>query len=271
MFLFALADTQGKLLTGSMHAVQIVWFRQLGLALGCAVLLAVHGRALLRTHAPGLQLARGAAAALSAVLFISAVRYVPLADAVTVSFVAPFIVTVLGALVLKERVGPRRWVAVTIGFLATLLIIRPGLGVMHPAVFLVILAAALFALRQIVSRALARTDRTATTVAYTALASVAVLSLPLPFVWSMPTELWQLGLLVSLALTAALAEILVIKALELAQAVVVAPVHYSIILWSTLYGWLIFGDLPDALTWIGAGIIVATGLYTLHRERLAAR
>lgn len=271
MFMFSLVDTQGKLLTEHMHPVQIVWFRQFGLALGCAVLLAWYGTKILRTDAMGLQLARGAAAALSAVLFISAVVFVPLADAVAVSFVAPFIVTVLGALVLGEHVGLRRWAAVLIGFLATLLIIRPGMGAMHPAAFLVIGAAALFAVRQIISRYLARTDATVTTVAYTALASIAVLSVPLPFLWTTPTELWQVGLLISLALTASVAEVLVIKALELAQAVVVAPLHYSIMIWSTFSGWLVFGDLPDAITWVGAAIIMATGLYTLHRERLAAR
>ncbi len=271
MFMFSAVDTQAKFLTGTLHPIQVVWCRQLGLVLGLVLLLAWKGFAVLRTSAPGLQILRGALAACSAASFIVAVSYVPLADAVAVSFVAPFIVTLLGALILREHVGIRRWSAVTIGFLATIIIIRPGLGVMHPAVFLVIAAAALFAVRQIVSRALAATDRTTTTFAYTAIASVFCLSLPLPFVWQWPSSGFEIALLCSMALMAALAETMVIKALEVAQAVVVAPLHYTILIWSTFYGWLIFGDLPDRWTWLGALIIVATGIYTLNRERIVAR
>ncbi|MEL7117615.1 MAG: DMT family transporter, partial [Pseudomonadota bacterium] len=241
------------------------------LVVSCILLMLWHGPGILKTGAPGLQVLRGMVAAGSATAFIFAVKHVPLADAVAVSFVAPFIVTVMGALILGEQVGVRRWTAILIGFCATLIIIRPGLGVFHPAMFFVLLAAALFAGRQIISRALAGSDRTVTTVAYTALVSIAVLTIPLPFVWEWPTEWWQVGLLVSIAVFAALAETLVIKALELAEAVILAPLHYTILIWSTFYGWLVFGDLPDGWTWVGVAIIVATGIYMLHRERVVAR
>jgi len=150
------------------------------------VLLALRGAAILRTRRPALQVIRGGLAASSATLFIVAVSFVPLADAIAVSFVAPFIVTVLGALVLREPVGIRRWSAVTIGFLGTMIVIRPGMGVIHPAVMLVVLAAILFALRQILSRVLSGTDRIETTVAYTALVGSLLLTMPLPFVWRWP-------------------------------------------------------------------------------------
>ncbi|MDJ0824501.1 MAG: DMT family transporter [Rhodobacter sp.] len=271
MFLFSAVDTQGKFLTASLHPVQIVWCRQLGLLLAVVILLAVRGWSILKTAHPKLQIARGAVAAGSATTFIMAVSFVPLADAVAVSFVAPFIVTVLGALILREHVGLRRWTAVVIGFLATLIVIRPGFGVLHPAIFLVIVAATLFAFRQIISRWLSGSDRTVTTVAYTALVSMALLTVPLPFVWQWPATGLEYALLACMALLAGCAEFLVIKALEVAQAVVVAPVQYTLLIWSTFYGWLIFADLPDLWTWTGALIIVATGLYTLHRERLASR
>jgi len=271
MFLFSAVDTHAKFLTDSFHPIQIVWCRQLGLVLGVLVILAMRGLSVLQSAQPKVQIARGVLAAGSATIFVVAVSFVPLADAVAVSFVAPFIVTLLGAVVLREPVGIRRWSAVTIGFLATLIVIRPGTGVLHPAVFLVILAAALFAGRQILSRVLSGGDKTVTTVAYTALVSSALLTLPLPFVWVWPSEPMHYGILISMAVLAAFAEILVIKALEVAQAVVVAPVQYSLLLWSTMYGYLIFSDLPDFWTWVGALIIVATGIYTLHRERLATR
>lgn len=270
MFLFSAVDTQAKFLTDTLHPIQIAWSRQLGLLFGVVVLLAVRGGSVLRTQHPFLQITRGALAAGSATVFIIAVSFVPLADAVAVSFVAPFMVTVLGALVLKEKVGIRRWTAVIIGFLGAMIVIRPGLGVVHPAVLLVLVAATFYSLRQIISRALSGSDRTVTTVAYTALVGSLLLSLPLPFVWQWPVSATQLTLLAGTAILAALAEILVIKALEVAEAAVVAPVHYTLLIWGTMYGYLVFAQLPDLWTWIGASIIVATGVYTLHREREVA-
>ena len=271
MFLFSGVDAMAKFLTDTIHPVQIVWCRQVGLLLGVIVLIALRGRVVLHSAHPRLQIARGALAACSGTLFIVGVAYVPLADAVAITFVAPFMVTVLGALILREPVGIRRWVAVTVGFVGTLIVMRPGLGVIHPAAGLILLAASAFALRQVLSRVLAGDDRTQTTVAYTAIVSWAILTVPLPFFWQTPTSGLEIGLLIALAIAAAVAETLVIMALDAAHAVVVAPVHYSLILWGTLYGLFIFGQLPDGWTWLGASIIVASGLYTLNRERLAAR
>ncbi|MGI9393700.1 MAG: DMT family transporter, partial [Boseongicola sp.] len=183
MFMFSAVDTGAKFLTDGLHPFQIVWTRQLGLLAGAFFLIALNGAAILRTAHLKLQLLRGAVAAGSASLFIFAVSYVPLADAVAISFVAPFMVTLMGALVLREPVGIRRWAAVILGFVGALIVIRPGMGVVHPAAGLVILAAFFFAIRQIVSRALSDTDKTGTTVVYTALVGSAILTLPLPFVW----------------------------------------------------------------------------------------
>lgn len=271
MFLFSAVDTMGKFLTDTLHPVQIVWCRQLGLLIGVLVLIAIRGPSVLRSNNPKLQIGRGMLAACSATLFIVGVSYVPLADAVAISFVAPFMVTVMGALILREPVGVRRWVAVTIGFVGTLIVIRPGMGLMHPAAGLVIVAATAFALRQILSRVLAGADSTQTTVAYTAIVSWVLLCIPLPFVWQAPATTFEIWLLIAMAVIAAFAETLVIVALSLTQVVVVAPVQYSLIIWGTLYGFFIFGQLPDAWTWIGTVIIVATGLYTLNRERAITR
>ena len=269
MFLFAAVDTQAKYLTATLHPLQIVWCRQLCLLFGVFVLLAIRGLSVLRTQHPWLQIGRGGVAACSATLFIVAVSFVPLADAVAVAFVAPFIVTVLGAILLREPVGLRRWIAVTIGFLGTLVVIRPGFEAFHPALLLVVVAAIFFAMRQIVSRVLGSTDRTSTTVAYTALVGSFVLTIPLPFVWKWPSTTQEIVILTTMSVMAALAEFLVIKSLEAAHAVVVAPVQYTLIIWGTMYGFLVFGQLPDFWTWTGAAIIIATGFYTLRQERLA--
>lgn len=268
MFLFSAVDTTAKFLTESLHPFQIVWTRQLGLLAAAVFLLLRYGLPILRSTHPRLQVLRGCVAVCSASLFIFAVVHVPLADAVAISFVAPFIVTIMGAVILREPVGLRRWIAVCLGFIGTLIVMRPGLGVMHPAAFLVILAAFFFAIRQVISRALADTDRTPTTIIYTALIGSTLLTIPLPFVWKTPTGT-EWALLAVMAVLAAAAEICVIKAFELAMAVVVTPVHYTLILWGTFYGWIVFSDVPDLWTWVGASVIVATGLYTLRREYLA--
>lgn len=268
MFMFSAVDTLAKSLTNSMHPVQIIWFRQLGLLFGVLILMAMHGRTILHTARPALQIGRGTLAICSGLLFVTAVRYVPLADAVAASFVAPFFLTIMGSLVLGEKIGIRRWAAVVVGFIGALVIIRPGLGVIHPAAMLVVLAALFYSARQVLGRLLADTDKTITTIAYTALVGSFLISLPLPFVWQWPQTGMQVMMIVSLALMAAIGEVLVIKALEVAEAVVVAPIHYTLIIWGTIYGYLVFNQLPDRWTLTGTAIIVAAGLYTLRRDSI---
>ncbi|WP_425073237.1 DMT family transporter [Sagittula sp. S175] len=270
-FSFAACDVQAKYLTEYFHAVEVVWFRQIGLFLGVAALIAIKGPGLLRSHLPGIQIARGLCAVVSSICFVVAVSFVPLADAVAVSFMAPFFVTLMSAVFLREPVGPRRWAAVTVGFVGMLIVIRPGLGVINPAILLVVLAASFFALRQVLSRSLSGADPVVTTVAYTSITATLILSVALPMYWQTPESLKLWLVVLGLTSTAALGEVLVIRALDIAQAVVVAPMHYSLIIWSTFYGFVVFGDLPDQWTFLGCAIIVASGLYTLHRERLNAR
>jgi len=271
MFLFGAGDTIAKILTSSFHPIQIIWFRQSGLLIGVLILLCFRGFSVLHTAQPKLQITRGVLVVFSSLLFVFAVRYAPIADATAASFVAPFFVTILGAAVLKEKVGIRRWSAVIVGFVGALVIIRPGLSVIHPAVMLVVVAAAMFSARQVIGRLLADTDKTITTIAYTALTASFLISIPLPMVWVLPNSAKLWGLLILMGLTAAIAEILVIRALEVAEAAVVAPIHYTIIVWATLYGYLIFNQLPDFWTLLGTSIIVLAGFYTLQRGKLKDR
>ncbi len=269
MFLFSAVDTQAKFLTGEFHPAQVMWFRQLGLFAGVIILFAIKGKSIFITSQLPLQVSRGALAICSGLLFIYAIRYAKLVDAVAVSFVAPFFLTILGALFLGEKVGIRRWSAVAVGFIGAMIIIRPGTDAVHPAVLLVLIAALAYALRQVIGRKLADTDKTSTTVAYTAIVGTVLITLPMPLVWHTPHSTGQILLIVSMATMAAVAEVLVIKALEAAEAVVVAPIHYTLIIWGTLYGYFVFGQLPDLWTWVGTAIIVAAGLFTLYRRQSA--
>ena len=265
-FSFSACDAIAKLLTETFHPFQIVWLRMLGLFIGVCVLILISGVKVLRTPKPKLQVLRGVVAVGSATCFVIAVGYVPLADAVAVTFVAPFIVTVLGALVLKEPVGIRRWLAVVAGFIGMLIVIRPGLGLFHPAILLVVVAAVFFAIRQLLSRWLSGVDAITTTVAYTAIVAFGLTSLTLPFIWVTPVGGKMLLLIFAMAILSAIGEVLIIRALDIAQSVVLAPVHYTLIIWSTFYGYVIFSDLPDRWTLVGCSIIVVSGLYTSYRE-----
>lgn len=265
-FFFSCSDTFAKLLTAEFHPLQVVWMRMAGLVIGVIILLIRQGLTLFKTPKPKLQILRGVVAAGSGTLFIYAINYVPLADAVAVSFVAPFMVTVLGASVLKEPVGLRRWLAVVVGFVGMLIVIRPGMGVFHPAIFLVVLAASFFAIRQLVSRWLSGVDSVSTTVAYTSIVAFSITGIAQPFVWKTPENLTVVLIILGLGLSAAVGEVLIIRALDIAQSVVLAPMHYTLIIWGTLYGFLFFNDLPDVWTLFGCLIIVASGLYTTYRE-----
>ena len=271
MFLFASADVLAKYLTQSFHPVQIFWFRQLGLLLGVLVLLGIHGRSLLKTSRLGLQLARGLLAILSGLLFIFAVRHVPLADAVAASFVAPFFLTILGAVLLGEKVGVRRWSAVVVGFIGALIIVRPGMSVVHPSVMLVVAAAACYAARQILGRLLSDTDKMMTTIAYTSLTASLLTSAALPFFWQLPDTAFQWLALLLMGLLSGVGEVVMVKSLVVAEAVVVAPIHYTLIIWGTLYGYFVFNQLPDQWTWTGMVIIMAAGIYTLQRDKVKNR
>ena len=181
MFIFSAVDTQAKFLTTTIDPLQVAWHRQTGLLFGVIILLIWRGHHILQTTKFGLQIGRGTCAALSASLFIFGVSFVPLADAVAVTFIAPLLVTIMGALLLGEDVGIHRWAAVILGFIGTLVIIRPGFDSFHPALILPLIAACLFAGRQVISRFLSGIDKTETTVAYTAIASTIILTLPIPF------------------------------------------------------------------------------------------
>jgi drug/metabolite transporter (DMT)-like permease len=270
MFVFSAVDAQAKYLTQYLPSLQIVWARQIGLVVGVIILVVWHGRSVLRTRFPMLQIGRGAAAALSATFFIFGLNFVALADAVSVTFVAPLVVTIMAALILGERVGLHRWTATIIGLLGTLVVIRPGMASFHPGLLLPLIAAILFAIRQVISRHIGVRDRTETTLAYTALTAFLMMSLVQPFIWQPISSPKLIAVLASMSLMAALGEFLVIKALEIGQAVFVSPLHYTIIIWASIYGYLLFGQFPDLWTWIGSFVIMASGLYVFHRERKRA-
>ena len=271
MALFAVADTIAKVLLEHYPPAQVVFLRQLGLFFGVNFIMLYNLKWVGKSQNLTKQLLRGLSATGSAVIFLFGLRTIPIADATAIAFVAPLFVIIFSYFILKEPIGIRRWLAVVIGFSGTLIIIRPGFEVINLGHLFIIIAALLFALRQIISRLLAATDDPVTTAFFTAYTSVFIFLLFQPWVWTPITNTNHIFLFFIYAACAGTAEFLVIKSLQIAHAVVVSPLQYTLLIWVTIFGFVIWGIFPDFWTFMGAGIIIATGLYSLHRERLKNR
>ena len=266
--LFAVADTIAKVLLEYYSPLQVVFIRMLGLFLGVNFVMLYNFKWFGKTQHLFKQLLRGLAQTGSAVAFLFGLTTIPIADATAIAFVAPLFVIILSYFILKEPIGIRRWLAVIIGFSGTLIIIRPGFEMINFGHLFIIVAAFLFAFRQIISRLLAPTDNPVTTAFFTAYTSVFIFVLFQPWIWTPITDKKHILLFIVFATLAGTAEFLVIKSLQMAHAVVVSPLQYTLLIWVTVFGFIIWGIIPDFWTFLGAGVIIATGLYSLHRERL---
>ena len=264
MFVFAFVDALAKYLTQVLPALQIAWLRWAAMFVGVLLLLIKRGPNVLKTNNLKLQILRGTTAGLSALIFIYGLSYVPLADAVAMTFVAPILVTVMAAFFLGEKVGITSIIAVFFGFLGVLLVLKPGVDGFQPWLILPLIAAALFALRQVISRLLGFEDSLETTTFYTAVVAFLVSSTTVPFAWEPISLSFLIFTMAAMSLLAALGEFFVIRSLNVAQAAAVAPVHYSLVVWSTLYGYLLFGHVPDFFTCLGGFTIMLSGLYILY-------
>jgi drug/metabolite transporter (DMT)-like permease len=265
--LFACMDAGSKQLAESYPIVQILWLRFASL-LAIAAWLARRrgGNMALRTRHFWLQAARSLLLVIEIGLFILTISRMPLADAHAILAVTPLLVTALSVPLLRERVGIRRWSAIGVAFVGMLIILRPGLGAIHPMAPLALLCALMFALYQILTRIVSRGDSPMTTLFYTAAIGTVGLSLIGPFYWTTPDGRgWALFALV--ACLGAGGHFLLIKALQLAPASVLQPFSYTTLIWATLVGFVVFGNLPDFPTVLGAAIIAASGIYSFARER----
>ena len=259
------SDTVAKHLSGSYPTWELIWSRHVFQALLIFVWLGRRLGPALRTGNPGLQLVRSALLLGTTGCFYLGLRYLPLADAVAVLNISPVIVTALSAPLLAERVGPRRWAAVLVGFLGVVILLRPGQGAVQVAVLLPLAAAFQFALFQIVTRQLSGRDDPVTTMAYTPLVGAVVASLVMPTVWVMPV-VFHWGLMAATGVFGFIAHLMLIRSFAAAPAATVAPFTYLTLIWAGLLGFILFDEIPDAWTIAGAMVIVASGVYIFHRE-----
>lgn len=264
-------DALVKHLTSLYPVAMIIWARYV-FHVATTPLLGLRGglRGLVATRRPVIQVVRSFCMLGATVTFFTAVAYIPLADAVAISFVAPLLITILAIPALGERVGPRRLAACAVGFVGAMLIIRPGFEERHWAYLLPLGAAVCYACYGILTRRLGATERPTTSLFYMAAIGALVSSAFVPFHWVRPDASgW--ALLACVGVVAAFSHLLLIQAYRFAPVSVIAPFGYLDIVWATFFGLVVFGDFPDPLTWAGIAIVVASGLYVVHREARAGK
>ena len=266
-------DGIAKHLAASLNGVQVAWgyflFITCSLAAGFTI-ARVPARRWLHARHPRLQALRAALLVFSLACLFFSLRFLPLAEATVISFAAPLFMTALSWPVLKERVGPHRWAAVAAGWVGVIIVIRPGAGVLHWAAALPLAGAVFFAGFQLLTRIITAKEDPLATVFYTSLGGTLLLGLAMPLIWEDPTPAQWGWLALSGALGAG-THLAMINAFAMTEAALLAPFNYSRIIWAVLIGWFVFSDLPDAATILGGGVIAASGLYVLWRERAVSR
>lgn len=261
-----LAETHGAALG------EILFFRQFGATLlVCAVVAGGPGFASLKTRRFGAHVVRCAVGLISMAFGFTALTLLPLAEATTIGFSMPIFATILGALVLGETTGWRRWSAVLAGFVGVVIVTGAGGGAIPPlGAASGILAALLTATVSILLRQIGRTEQVMTTVFWFSFLSLLPLGLVLAFTTrAHPPLVW--ALLMGIGLVGGCAQLAMTGSLSRGAVSIVVPMDYSSLVWATLFGWLFFARLPVTATWIGAPIIIASGLYIVWREHVRRR
>ena len=264
--LIKLAETRGA------HFAEIIFFRQAaGVPLLTALIAAGPGLRSVATRRIGAHITRTIIGLTSMACLFGALMILPLAEATTFQFTVPIFATILGVLFLREPTGWHRWAAVVAGFVGVLIVARPGTGHMPlGGAALGLAAATLTAAVSILLRQIGKTESAATTVFWFATLSMPPLGLLYAFhLAPHPPAVW--AMLVTIGMVGAAGQLALTGALKLGPVSLVVPMDYSSLLWATLYGWLLFGVLPGAATWIGAPVIIGSGLYIVWREHLRHR
>lgn len=269
-FFFVVIDTQAKYLLERYSLVQVLWARFFFHFVLVLPLVLHRISGLPRSKALGLQALRSTLMLITTLLFFLGIQRVPLATASTIMFLSPILVTLLAIPLLGEKVGIRRLTSVAVGFLGALIVIRPGSGFMEIAAGFLLACALCNALYQITTRKLRHIDPPLITLLYTAAGGALVFTLAVPFFWKTP-ELWDAALMLGIGAAGGAGHLCLIRAFQSAPAAAIVPFAYSNLIWATLFGYLVFGNLPDHWTFIGAAVIAGSGLYIFWREQLAKK
>jgi drug/metabolite transporter (DMT)-like permease len=264
---FATVDAVSKFLVHDMNSLQVTWARFANAFIAALFMCHLFFKpGWMRTERPGLQLTRSFLIMAANAPMVFALRFLQLDQTISIMFTTPFLVAALAVPLLGERIGPRRWAAIAIGFCGVLLVMRPGFGGIHPAAFLCVISAITYSFFSILTRILSHSDSSATTIFYTNVVGALVLTAVVPFVWTTPT-LWDGAMMIFIGALATVGHFLLILAHRYSPASILAPFIYTQLLWMLIYGYLLFGDLPNHWTLAGASIVIGSGLYLIYRER----
>ncbi len=269
IFLISVVDTVCKVFTRDLHSIQLVWGYFVGINLSLWVFFLFKKKKLSKlrtTERLLLQIIRPAFLVWAISSLFIGLTYLPIAEATAIGFVTPLFITALAVPILKEKVDIHRWSAVGIGLVGVIVIIRPGGDLWHFASVMPLLGALFFALFQIMTRLLAATERTHTTLFYTGLGGLAWSSLIVPFVWTTPS-VTHILVFVATGTMGAMAHLCMITAFDNAEASLLAPYNYTKLIWVAALGYLVFNDIPSLDMWLGTIIIVSAGFYVLYREK----
>ena len=264
-------DGIAKYLSTEIHFIQVVWGRYFFMLLVSFPLAFLFFRKEIQfPKSISVQLFRSFFLFLSTVFFFYAISIISLAEALTLAFVSPIIVTILSIFFLNEKVGIHRWTAVIIGFLGVLVIIRPGFLEINIASLSALAAGITYAFYIIYTRKLSLTDSAIVTLLFTGVVGCIFISIIVPFYWT-NLDARQLLLLISLASIGMLGHFLIILSLRLGEASKLAPLGYFEISTNILVGYAFFGDLPDLWIYLGLSLIVFSGIYIFMRENKVSK
>lgn len=266
--LFACLDTTAKYLNTQMDTMQITWGRYtFAFVLTLFVFNPVTHPNLLRTARLKLQLARSVLLFFATAGNFLALRWMQLDEVLSIIFTFPFIVAIASGPLLGEWIGWRRWSAIGFGFAGVLLIARPGLGGVHPAALFSLGATIAYGIYAVITRIVSRVDSDQTSLFYSNFIGALIMLPIIPFVWTTPAS-WLIALmLMAIGVLGSLGHFFLIAGHRLAPAAVLSPFVYTQLVWVVILGYLVFDHLPNRWTIAGAGMVVASGLYLLHRER----
>ena len=271
--LFAALDTGAKyLVTAGYAAVFVVWCRFAGhTVIAFLAFRGWRGNEMFVMNSVPLQILRGALLPITTLFNFLALRDLQLAQTVSIFLSVPMIVTAMAGPLLGEWAGPRRWAAILVGFVGVLIVVRPGTEVFSPAIVWSILATVTYSLYSILTRRLAMRESQASLIFISGIVGSVLLAPPALIYGRMSHSALELALLAGLGVFGMGGHMLLVKASRLASASKVAPFIYSQLLWMVLLGFIVFGDIPDGWTLVGAAIICSSGFYIMNRERQIAR
>jgi len=265
---FAVMDAIIKWLTADYSVPQVVALRSwFGLPLLCIFALHQGGLKTLKTRRPMVHVGRYLLVLALSFSFFWALSQMKLVDAIAITFAAPIFITALSVPLLKEPVGLHRWFAIGIGFCGVLIMLRPGMGVFQWAALVVLGSAVVYALLMITTRAFKSTESTAALMLYPQLGMSLTGIAFAPYFWVTPSP-GDLGLFALAGLFGSVGVMCLTHAFRLGPAAVISPFEYSALIWATLLGFLLWDELPDKYTLVGAGIVILSGLYIVYRETI---